>query len=127
MFWLGKRLDLELFGSLVDIVWHVEVAGAFIIVPMEVESTEDGSIPIYCYVIVFFEGIDEMLAVETADDFGAEIMDNETKKDRASEMLEEAWCVTSRYISISSQMFDEFLVGHAACLREAVHASSNFG
>ena len=61
-----------------------------IIVPVEVDSTEDGAIPINGDVIMLFEGIDEMSAVETTDDFGSKVINNEAKKDGASEMLEEA-------------------------------------
>lgn len=75
----------------------MEVASALVVVPIEVDSTENGAIPVNGDVIMLFEGIDEMFTVETTDDFGSEVINNEAKKDRASEMLEETWCETCSY------------------------------
>ena len=50
-----------------EIFWHGYVAGAFVVVPIDGESTEEGTGPVYGDGVDFLEGLDEVVGVFFAD------------------------------------------------------------
>ncbi len=41
-----------------DVVWNGKINGAFVIVPFQMEATENCAVAVNRYVIVFFESVD---------------------------------------------------------------------
>ena len=68
----------------------MQITGTFCVIPVEVDATENGSIPPVNNgdFIMFLKGFDEMFAVEATNDFGSEIIDDETEEYGTGEMLE---------------------------------------
>ncbi len=72
---------LVLEERLGNVVGHVKVNGACWIIPVDVDSTEQGSVPVHCNLVVFFKTFFEVDDMVTRCGFDAEVVDDKTEGD----------------------------------------------
>ena len=53
--------------------WYVRVERAFFIVPLEFDSDKEFTFPVYCYVVIFFQCVYEMVGVTVALELDSKI------------------------------------------------------
>ena len=120
--WMGK--SCKGFG---DILWHGEVDGAVLVIPIQMDATEDFAIAVDCYIIVFLETVDEVVGMDLANDFDAEVIDNEIESGGTRDVTEEPRSMAGWDVTIVGEMLDEFDVCESSSLGKAVHASADLG
>jgi hypothetical protein len=59
--------------------------------------------------------------------FDYKVINNKTKRKMASVMFPLAWSDWDGVIAVQCKSFLQLFVGNNGCLREAIHASSDFG
>ena len=64
-----------------NVVIHSETAGAFGVVPFDVDARVKGALPIFRDVVVCFDGVEKMDSMFLAHIFNAEVIDNESEHD----------------------------------------------
>ena len=67
----------------VNVVFHGKAASAFAVVPVEVDSRVKITLPVFCDVVVFFDGVSKMDGMLFANIFNAEVVYNESEHDGA--------------------------------------------
>ena len=70
--WFGMIVLEEHF---VDIALHGKVARALVIIPVDVDSTEQGSVPVHCNLVVLFKTFFEVDDMVARCGFDAEVVD----------------------------------------------------
>ena len=108
-----------------DILGHGEVDGAVLVIPIQMDATEDFAIAVDCYIVVFLETVDEVVGMDLANDFDAEVIDDEIESGGTRDVTEEPWSMAGRDVTIVGEMLDEFDVGEPSSLGKAVHASAD--
>ena len=81
MLWeFGHRM-LEFVQGCLEIFWNGNFAGAFGIVPVDVESAEEGTGPVNGDGVEFLEGLDEVVGVLFADVLDPKVINDEGEND----------------------------------------------
>ena len=60
---------------------YVGVKGAVGIVPLQLDAYKELTFPVNCYVVILFEGGDEVVCVHVADELDAKVIDDKSKGD----------------------------------------------
>ena len=118
-FW---RRILEFVKGCLEIFGHGNVAGACSIVPVNDESTEEGTVPVYGYSINFFEGLDEVVSVFLTDVLDPKVVNDEQKNDGLGGVLPKRRSSGIRGESSVGKVIFKPVVGNAAVLFEAEHS-----
>ena len=71
---------LEFEKGCLEIFWHGDVAGACRLVPVNGESVEEVTGPVYGDGVEFLEGLDEMVSVLFADILDSKVVNDEGEK-----------------------------------------------
>ena len=74
---------VELGADIGGLVIHCEVAGALIIVPLDIDSSIEVAFFIDCCFIVLFEGVEQTIGVALAYIFDTKVINYEGKQDRS--------------------------------------------
>ena len=109
---------MEIFG-------HRDVAGACGIVPVNSESTEEGTGPVDGYGVEFLEGLDEVVGVLLSDVLDPKVINNEGENDGLGGVLPERRGYGNRGEAKMGEVSFEPVVGDAAGLFEDGHAFSD--
>ena len=78
---LGVRM-IQFEAEIGDVVIHGEVAGVLSVIPLEVDSSIQITLPIFGDVVVFLEGIAQVSGVPFTDIFDTKVVDDEAEDDR---------------------------------------------
>ena len=89
-----------------DIIWHGEVNHAFVVIPQQMDATEDLSVQINGEVIVFFEALDEMVSMGLANDFDSKVVDAKVEGDGMDDVAEKSRGVAGGNIAIVGKVLD---------------------
>ncbi len=85
------------------VVGHVEVNGAGRIIPVNINATKDGAIPVHGDGVVFFLSGLEMEDVAARGGFDANV-NQETEADVTPHLAPQAWCVLAMVVPFSIEM-----------------------
>jgi hypothetical protein len=110
-----------------DIIGHGEVNSSVLVIPVQMNATEDFAIMGDCYIVVLLEAVDEVIGVGLTDNFDTEIVDGEIESCGTRDVVEESGSMAGWNITIGSKMFDELDVCKSSGLRKAVHAGADLG
>ena len=120
----GRRM-LKFVQCCLEIFWHGYVVGACGIVPVNGESAEKGTGPVYVDGVEFLEGLDEVVGVLLAGVLDAKVINNEGENDGIGGVPPERSCSGNRGETKMGKVSFELIVGDAAGLFEAVRAFSD--
>ena len=115
---------LEFVKSCLGIFWHGDVAGAYVIVPVNGESAEYGNGTVNGYGVEFLEGLNGVVRVLFADVHNPKVINDEGENDGLGGVLSERRSSGNRGESRMGEVSFESVVGDAAGLFEAGHAFS---
>jgi hypothetical protein len=116
---------LKLRKGFGDIIGHGEVNSSILVIPVQMNATEDFAITVGCYIVVLLEAVDEVIAVGLADNFDTEIAADEIESCGTRDVMEESGSIAGWNLTIGSKMFDELDVCKLSGLRKAVHAGAD--
>ena len=123
--WAFGRQVLEFLKGCLEIFWHGDVAGACGIVPFNGESAEEGPGPVDGDGVEFLEGLYEVVVVLFADVLDPKFISDEGENDGIGGVFPERRGSGNRSKSKMGEVIFESVVGDAAGLFEAGHASSD--
>ena len=116
---------LEFVKGCLEIFGHGDVAGACGIVPVNGESSEEGTGPVDGDGIQFLKGLDEVVGVFLADVLEPKVINDKGENDELGCVLPECEGSGNRGESKVGKVRFEPVVGDAAGLFEAWHAFSD--
>ena len=87
MLWAFGRRMLEFEQGCLEIFWHGDVAGACRLVPVNGESVEEVTGPVYGDGVEFLEGLDEVVRVLFAYVLDSKVINNKRENDGLGSML----------------------------------------
>ena len=125
MLWAFGRRMLEFVQDCLEIFWHGDVAGACGIVPVNVESAEEGTGPVDGDGVEFLEGLDEVVGVLFANVLDPKVINDKVENDGLGGVLPERRGSGNRGKAKMGEVSFESVVGDAAGLFEAGHAFSD--
>jgi hypothetical protein len=109
---LVRREDWSL-GSLVvvfgehcvDVVFHGETTGAPGIIPGQVDTCVEVTVPVFCEVVEFLYGVAEVVSMMFTDVFDPEVVYYEGEHDGAPLVSPETWCAFALVVSLFGKAF----------------------
>ena len=122
MLWAFERWILEFVKGYLEIFGHGGIAGACGIVPVNVDSAEEGTGPVDGYGIQFLEGLDEVVGVFLANVLEPKVINDEGENDGFGGVLPEREGSGNRGEAKVGEVSFEPVVEDAAGLFEAGHA-----
>ena len=125
MLWeFGLRM-LEFVQGCLEIFWHGCVAGVCGIVPVNGESAEKGTGPVYGDGVEFLEGLDEVVGVLLAGVLDSKFINDEGENDGLGGLLPERSCSENRGETKMGEVSFQLVVGDVAGFFEAGRAFSD--
>ena len=109
-----------------DVVWHGEVYGVILVVPVEGKAAVEATSPVSRDCVEIFEGAEEMAGVLLADIFDSKVVNDERARDRSGFVVPKTRGEVGRFVPVLVEVFFEALVGDDAGLWETVHALADF-
>ena len=109
-----------------DVIWHGEIDIFLIIIPFQLNPTENFTITIKSDVLVFLKFIDYMASTVFSKKKGAKVVNNKIEHYWSCEATTNSWCVSCGEITFISKVFYWFYIRKTSYLWETVQACSAF-
>ncbi len=90
-----------------EVIRHGEIDGLLLVIPIQVNATEDFAITVVCHIIVLWEAVNEMIGVGLANDFDTKVIDNKIESSGTRDVMEKSRGMTGGNISVVGEMLDE--------------------
>ena len=119
LFW---ALTVEAFEGIGDVIGHGEINLSLGVIPVKSKSEVTFAFPVFSDVIMFFDGVDEVVCIFFAYILYSEIVDNKGERDRSPIVHQHPGCVLAFMISLDVEALLEELLGEDAGLRQAIHS-----
>ena len=120
--WARRLGALELVQIFLKLIGHGNVASASRVIPLDVETTEQGSGPIHGDGVLFLEGLDQVITIFFAKTIDTKVVDYKVEGDVTRHMLPDGRGVGYRRIAKLGKVDFEMVIGDAAGLFETWHA-----
>ena len=91
------------------------------------DAAEDFAFTVDGDVVMLLKAGDEMVGMSLANDFDAEVINDEIEGGGTCDVAEEPRGMASWDVAVVGEVFDEFYIGEAASLWKAIHAGADFG
>ena len=102
---------------------HAERACVFVIIPVQVDTTESFAIQVDVnFLAMVAEALDEMVGVFFSNVFDTEVINDETKSDGAPCVTPDARGVAYRCIAIATEETDQLFFGKNADMGKTIHS-----
>jgi len=121
----GMRVLEALEGSF-NIARHGDVKSAGFVVPVKCEATVFGAGPVSGHLVFGPDDRGEVFGMFSAHILDTKVIDDKAEGDGTGDMCEQAWGVFRLDVTMFSEVGDEFLIGDASGLGQAIHAFGDF-
>ena len=117
---------MEALESFVDVAWHGQIAGAFLVVPLHGDTAEEFGIPVNGDGVMFAASGDEVIGIVFANVAGEEIVNDEAEPNLACRVPKEARRELAFVVLFVADAMDKGAIGDLASLLETVHTTADF-
>jgi hypothetical protein len=110
-----------------NVARHGQITGASFVVPVERDATVERTGPVHTDCVMLFQDTKEMLGMLFANIFDPKVINSEAEHDGTGGVSEHCWGVLQLVIAFVEKDGDQFVIGKATSLGEAVHSTGDFG
>ena len=116
-------IAFEPFEGFRNIIWHVEVNAAGVIITIKIESEVALDLPILCNVMILFDAFYEVVRMLLTNIFYSKIVDNECETDRPPFISPQTKCNLALMVAMGIEACFKECLGQDSTLGKPIHSA----